>query len=91
MGLSIVVAAIIVILSFASVAWSIIKENNAAATLAKKKKTAADMGHYSNSNDARLEQVRHVTGRDSYGNGHVQGHGNDIHRRPRDNYSQNFV
>ncbi|KAF1779514.1 Concanavalin A-like lectin/glucanase domain [Phytophthora cactorum] len=91
MGLSIVIAAIIVTLSFASVAWSIIKENNAAATLAKKKKTAADMGQYSNRDEARLEHVRHVAGRDSYGNGHVQGHGNDVHRRPRDNYSQNFV
>ncbi|KAJ8578086.1 hypothetical protein ON010_g1121 [Phytophthora cinnamomi] len=93
MGLSIGVAAIMVFLSFASVAWSIVRENNAAAALAKqKKKAAADVGqsYQSNRDDARLEQVRYVAGNDN-GNVHGQGHGQDVHHRPRDNYSQNFV
>ncbi|OWZ21594.1 Beta-glucan synthesis-associated protein, partial [Phytophthora megakarya] len=75
---------------FSSVAWSIIKENNAAAVLKKKGKSAVDLAMGSNLQDeARLEQVRYTTERGSYGNGHRQGH--DIHHRPRDNYSQNFV
>lgn len=88
MGLSIGVAAIMVFLSFASVAWSIVRENNAAAALAKQRKKAMDMGTYQNNPDV---QTRYVTGTDSYGSGNVHGHGQEIHHRPRDNYSQNFV
>ncbi|OWZ18269.1 Beta-glucan synthesis-associated protein [Phytophthora megakarya] len=93
MGLSIVVAAIAVLLSFASVAWSIIKENKADALLKKNKgKSALDMAMASNLRDeARLDQVKYTTESGSYGNDHTLGHGRDSRHRPKDNYSQNFV
>ncbi|RLN38001.1 hypothetical protein BBO99_00004240 [Phytophthora kernoviae] len=88
MGLSIAIAGVIVLLSFLSVMYSIMKENKVAAALKKNVKPSADMALYSNSrDDSHLGQVKHAAEAQQHGH----GNGNDMHHRPRDNYSQNFV
>ncbi|GMF14573.1 unnamed protein product [Phytophthora fragariaefolia] len=90
MGLSIAIAAILVLLSFASVAWSIVRENNAAAALAKqKRKVAVAVDSYQSSRGDERSEQRNNTGRESSGNAYAHSH--EACHRPRDNYCQNFV